>query len=79
MYIYMFSHFLFFLFQDEFKDVIPCRPIEYCVKKYGDDPRDVGQYGTVGPCLGLGSVRCVDNIPPTVNSKYISNNNFSLR
>lgn len=48
---------------DHWKDEYPCVATEDCIRKYGDDPSDVKNYGTIGPCLGLGSVRCLDDKP----------------
>lgn len=50
--------------KDEYKHMAPCVAAEYCVRSYGSDPYDVQNFGVIGPCLGLGSVRCLDQKPP---------------
>ncbi|ODM89087.1 hypothetical protein Ocin01_17593 [Orchesella cincta] len=48
---------------DIFKPLAECRPVEHCTRVYGTIPTDVQDFGVIGPCLGLGSVRCLDGKP----------------
>jgi len=50
-------------FTDAFAHMAPCVPQEFCQKHYGTSPTDVAEYGSIGPCPGHDTVRCLDNIP----------------
>jgi hypothetical protein len=53
---------------DNFQHLAPCVPVELCAYPYGISATDVRDYGVIGPCPGLGSVRCLDNKVPVPSS-----------
>lgn len=53
---------------DAFQEQALCVPVEECAQPYGISATDVRDYGVIGPCPGLGSVRCLDGKVPIVPS-----------
>jgi len=51
-------------YTDAFIHQAPCVPQEFCGKHYATSPTDVAEYGSIGPCAGHGTVRCLDNVVP---------------
>jgi len=51
-------------FTDAFAHLAPCVPNEFCQRHYGTSPTDVAEYGSIGPCPGHDTVRCLDNKVP---------------
>jgi len=42
--------------------VIKCVPQESCVRRYGEGPTDIAEFGNFPPCPGYGAVRCLDHL-----------------
>ncbi|OXA55738.1 translation initiation factor IF-2 [Folsomia candida] len=51
---------------DAFAHLAPCVPDHICKRPYGTVATDVRDFGAIGPCIGLGAVRCLDGLegPP---------------
>jgi len=53
-------------YKDQFGHLAPCVPDDICRRPYGVSPTDIRDYGAIGPCPGLGAVRCLDGLEAAV-------------
>lgn len=70
--VYKYISFVIFL-QDAFAHLAPCVPDHICKRPYGTVATDVRDFGAIGPCIGLGAVRCLDGLegPPVPQPEVI--------